>query len=166
MHRASGAAVARSEPMALRVGRALSDLPDWPTIDEIAEFAQFLMSLATEHRVDDIGTVNHVHGDMLGRGVVIPAGLVVVGAVHKIPGFAFTVGDIESWTSTAGRQRFTGAHLIRSVPGPRIVLAHADTTWFTVHPNHTGSEDPHVIEDSIVERADLLMSRRVQRALQ
>lgn len=144
---------------------ALPMLPDWPTAAEIEEFGEWLFSFPVEERVDDINTRNHIHGGMLGRGVVIEAGTVVVGAVHKIPGFAFSIGDIESWTTTAGRQRFTGAHFIRSVPGPRIVLAHSDTTWFTVHPNLTGSEDLAVIEDSIVENAELLMSRRVQRAL-
>ncbi len=144
---------------------ALTLLPEWPTLADIEALAEEMLDFPVEKRIDDIGTQNFVHGDMLGRAVVIPAGVLAVGAVHKIPGFAFVVGDIVSWTVSAGRERFTGAHMVRTVPGPRVVLAHEDTTWFTVHPNHTGSTDAHVIEDSIVEKADQLMSRRV-RALQ
>jgi hypothetical protein len=73
------------------------------------------------------------------------------------------VGDIVVWTD-AGRVRLTGANIL---PGgrrrARVGFALEDTTWFTVHHNATGTRDlsSTPIEDSLVEHADRLMTRRV-----
>ena len=48
----------------------------------------------------------------------------------------------------------------------RVGFAHADTTWLTVHRNDTGTTDPQVLEDALVEHADRLMTRRAQGVLQ
>ena len=134
-------------------------LSECPSREQITALADMLDPLEAVHGVVDIHTMHHVHGGLYGRSVVIKAGTLVVGAVHKIPGFARCVGDLTSWTER-GRERFTGAHLIESVPGPRVVFAHADTTWFTVHPNLTGDTDVAAIEAAIVETPNRLMSRR------
>jgi hypothetical protein len=58
-------------------------------------------------------------------------------------------------------QRYTGAHVLKTEAGKmRIGFAHAETTWVTVHANKTGGQDIETIEDSLVENADRLMTRR------
>jgi hypothetical protein len=108
----------------------------------------------------DVGTKHHLAAGLYGRSVVISAGTMCMGADHAVEGFALIVGDISVWFAGQARQRFTGAHFLTSKPGPRMVLAHADTTWITVHPNTTGGTDIAAIEDSIVNGAQRLMSRQ------
>ena len=139
---------------------ALAVLPDVPTEDQIEEFGQLCLQHQTAADVMNLNTMRHVADSLEGRSVVIPAGAYLVGLPHKQSGLAMCVGDITVWTAQ-GRQRFTGAHVIETQPGGmRVGFAHADTTWLTVHANKTGSADPCVIEDSLVDRADRLTTRR------
>jgi hypothetical protein len=115
--------------------------------------------------VVDVSTLRHTADGVEGRSVFIKAGTFLVGLPHKQSGIAVCVGDITVWTA-GQRQRLTGAHVLETQPGGhRVGFAHADTTWLTVHANKTGSTDQHVVEDSLVEHADRLMTRR-QRVMQ
>lgn len=144
---------------------ALALLPAVPTRDQLEHFGQLLLSLESEHGLVDIGTQHHHAESLYGRSVVIKAETFVAGAVHKIEGFVVCVGDITVWTER-GRERYTGAHILTSQPGPRVVFAHTDTTWFTVHPNNTGGRDINAIESAIVEQSHRLMTRRAPQVLQ
>lgn len=139
---------------------ALALLPAAPTQEQIQGFGEMLLALETEHGVVDIGT-SHVHAEGLyGRGVLIKAGTYLVGLPHKAGHLNVCVGDVTVWT-TAGRKRLTGAHILPAEAGVmRVGFAHQDTTWFSVHRNETGTNDLVAIEDSLVEHADRLMTRR------
>jgi len=142
---------------------ALAVLPDLPTQEQIEAFGTLLQSLEAEHGVVDISTMHHHAEGLYGRSVVIKAESYLVGLAHKAGHLNVCVGDITVWTSR-GRQRLTGAHILRSEPGEmRVGFAHADTTWLTVHRNDTGTTDPRVLEDALVEHAERLQSRRTQR---
>ena len=145
---------------------ALTLLPEVPTREQIEAFGQFLQGLEADCAPPDLHTSHHVNEDLYGRGVVLQPEAFLVGLAHKRPGFAFCVGDITVWTEQ-GRQRYTGAHMLKTEPGRmRIGFAHAETTWFTVHRNDTGSDNVQAIEDALVEHADRLMTRRAQGVLQ
>lgn len=144
---------------------ALALLPDFPTQDDIEHFGHLLQSLEGEHGVVDVSTT-HVHADKLyGRSVVIKADTFLVGLPHKAGHLNVCVGDVTVWTS-AGRQRLTGAHILPADAGVmRVGFAHADTTWFSVHHNATGTTDVAEIEGTLVEHAERLMTRRAQLAV-
>lgn len=126
-------------------------------------FHRLIHEIEAVEGVVDIDTRHHLVDGLYGRSVLIRKDNFVVGANHKVEGFAIAVGDISSWSVAGGYERFTGVTLIRSKPGMRIVFAHEDTTWFTVHPNTTGGEDVEAIEAAIVDHPEWLMSRRTNK---
>lgn len=136
-------------------------LPDAPTAGDVARFAALVLAIEAEVGPMHVSTCMHLAHKIAGRSAVIPKDVILVGLPHKLGGIAVCVGDITVW-SEGKRERFTGAHIITTRPGGyRIGLAHADTTWLTVHANETGGEDIAAIEDSLVDGADRLMTRRV-----
>lgn len=140
---------------------ALTVLPDAPTREQIEEFGCFLQSLEADQDPPDIGTAHHLAGDVYGRSVVIKAETFLVGLPHKEDHLNVCVGDIVVWTEH-GKQRLTGAHILPAKAGDmRVGFALADTTWLSVHVNRTGGTDLTAIEESLVEHADRLMSRRL-----
>lgn len=138
---------------------ALSVLPDLPTREQIEDFGFFLQSLETPE-TPDIPTAHHLAGDLYGRSVVINAETYLVGLPHKEDHINVCVGDITVWTER-GKRRLTGAHILPAKAGDmRVGFAHSDTTWVSFHVNRTGGSDIQAIEDSLVEHADRLMTRR------
>lgn len=139
---------------------ALALLPASPTRDQLERFGQIIQSLEGEHGVVDINTMHHHAAGLYGRSVLIKADTFLVGLPHKAGHLNVCVGDITVWTE-GGSRRLTGAHILPSVPGTaRVGFAHADTTWFSIHRNDTGTTDERVIEDALVEHAERLMTRR------
>ena len=140
---------------------ALTILPNAPTEDQIVAFGRVLLDLEDPDNLVDISTRHHHATGIYGRSVVVKKGTFLVGLPHKLDGLALSIGDITVWTAEGGRKRFTGAHLMETqVGGMRVGFAHQDTTWLTIHQNATGSDDLKTIEDSIVENAHLLVTRR------
>lgn len=139
---------------------ALTVLPDVPTRGQIEEFGRFLQSMESNHVSPDLHTAHHLAGDVYGRSVLIQADTYLVGLPHKEDHLNVCVGDIVVWTEH-GKQRLTGAHILPAKAGVmRVGFALADTTWLSVHVNRTGGTDLAAIEDSLVEHAERLQSRR------
>lgn len=135
-------------------------LPAEPTHDQMTAFAGLVLAAESTHGMLDIGTQHHHADGIYGRSITLQADAFLVGLPHTRSGIAVCVGDITVWTA-GRRERFTGAHILRTQPGTmRIGYAHADTTWLTVHSNDTGSTDTEVIENALVVNAHLLMTRR------
>lgn len=68
------------------------------------------------------------------RKMLIPAGTVLTGAVHRTEHLCIVSGDIDV-TTDEGVRRITDAHaVLTSKPGAkRAGYAHVDTYWTTVH---------------------------------
>jgi hypothetical protein len=140
---------------------ALAVLPDAPTRDQIEAFGAWVQSLEVDHGMPDIATAHHFAGDVYGRSVVIRKDTFLIGLPHKADHLNVCVGDIVVWTDE-GKVRLQGAHILPARAGVmRVGFALEDTTWLSVHHNATGTRDLGAIEDSLVEHADRLMTRRV-----
>jgi len=136
-------------------------LPSCPTRDQIDRFEQLIFEHAAANGEATIPTQHVQVSGLYGRSVMIPAGTVCTGAPHKAEHLAVCVGDVSVWVEDTGVLRLTGVHILPAQVGTkRVVFAHADTVWFTVHRNDTGSTDVRVIEDTLVEHADRLATRR------
>ena len=106
-------------------------------------------------------TWHHFADGLVARTIMIPAGTVLTGAVHKAEHLNVCFGDIDVMTD-AGMQRLTGYHVIPSLPGTkRIGRTFADTLWTTVHLNPGNERDIAKLEDALVEDAHRLQSRRL-----
>ena len=106
-------------------------------------------------------TWHHFADGLVARTIMIPAGTVLTGAVHKAEHLNVCFGDIEVMTD-AGMQRLTGYHVIPSLPGTkRIGRTYGDTLWTTVHLNPGNERDIAKLEDALVDDAHRLQSRRL-----
>ena len=95
----------------------------------------------------------HTFADGLySRQMLIPAGALLVGKVHKREHLnIIPVGDITVWTDE-GMKRIVGPWMMKSKPGTkRVGYAHADTIWITVHATVSETQDLALIEQELVE---------------
>jgi hypothetical protein len=85
------------------------------------------------------------------REILLPAGLTIVGKIHKHAHLNMLMKGRVSVFTEKGREDFTGPLTMVSKAGTkRAVYAHEDTVWVTVH--LTQSTDLDEIEDEIIAK--------------
>jgi quercetin dioxygenase-like cupin family protein len=83
------------------------------------------------------------------RKYAMPAGQLAVTKTHKKKHFIMVLGDCTIWTEGA-QKRLTGFHFFITHPGTkRVIIAHADTLFITVH--STELTDLDAIEAEMIE---------------
>ena len=95
--------------------------------------------------------VKHYHAaGLYARELLIPAGVVLTGKVHKAEHFSMLMqGEIFVWTEQ-GMQRLKAPHILHCLPGTkRVGYAITDTRWVTVHA--TDKTDVAELEAELVE---------------
>jgi quercetin dioxygenase-like cupin family protein len=82
----------------------------------------------------DFQLVNRFADGLYARQVTMPAGAIVTSRIHLKEHFAFIMtGDISVWTDK-DYQRIKAPCVLTTQPGTkRILQAHEDTVWITVH---------------------------------
>jgi len=97
-------------------------------------------------------TKHYFHGGMYCRQVFRPAGVLVVGAVHKKEHFYFIASGTVAITDGSGHvEEVTGPHLFLSKPGAkRAVYALTDAVCMTFHA--TDAQTPEAAETELIER--------------
>lgn len=91
------------------------------------------------------GACKHVYA----REILLPAGLTIVGKIHKHAHLNMLMKGRVSVFTEKGREDFTGPLTMVSEAGTkRAVYAHEDTVWVTVH--LTQSTDLAEIEEEII----------------
>ena len=86
-----------------------------------------------------------------GRKMSIPAGMCVVGKIHKHAHLNVITKGVIKVVTEFGDDIFTGPRIWVSEPGTkRAVLAIEDTEWLTVHHNPTDTQDIREIEDFVI----------------
>lgn len=94
---------------------------------------------------------------MYGRELFIPAGVVVVGKMHRHEHLVQLLSGEATVYTDKGMERITGPATWVSPPGvKRAVLAHTDCTFFTVHLNETNTRDLEAIEAYVIVPDPLL----------
>lgn len=83
------------------------------------------------------------------RQIFLPKGSLTIGKIHRHSHFNFvSIGDVSVLTED-GPQRIQGPSFMISKPGTkRIVYAHQDTLWITIHV--TKETDLKKIEDYVI----------------
>lgn len=98
--------------------------------------------------------LKHVFGDGLyGRQIMIPAGVALVGRVHRKDDLNFVMyGEMDVLTES-GMKRVTGPCWFAGKAGVKQAgIAYTDTLWVTVHA--TTNRDLDTVEDEILYPAD------------
>lgn len=88
------------------------------------------------------------------REIFIPAGMFLVGKIHKHchPNFLMS-GKVSVFTEEEGQQTLEGPLSMISKAGTkRAVYAHTDTVWITVHVNPTDTQDLDELEEIVIAK--------------
>ena len=136
-------------------------LPPKPTREQIERLEAELLALETHGLGVELPTWHHFADGLAARTIFIAAGTCLTGAAHKAEHLNIAAGDITVWTE-AGMKRLTGYNVLPSFAGAkRVGLAHADTWWTTVHANPDNCQDVEILEDRLLEGAEMLQTRRI-----
>ena len=96
--------------------------------------------------------LHHFAAGMYLRELSIPAGLCIVGKTHRHEHFVMLVKGDASIASEQGVQRVQAPWFAVSPPGiKRVVVAHTDCTFLTVHLNPSDTQDVAQIETEHIE---------------
>lgn len=86
------------------------------------------------------------------REIRIPKGTLLTGKIHRHshPNFLMS-GEVSVFTEGQGEERLTGPLSMISEPSTkRVVYAHTDVVWITVHHNPDNLTDLQQLEDLII----------------
>jgi hypothetical protein len=121
--------------------RDMVPLPNKPSLATIQAFERELRKFPAQVHVE-MPPKHHFADGLYGREILIPAGTVLTGKIHKGEHLNFLMqGDITVWTEE-GMKRIQAPAVIVSKPGTkRVGLAHTDTIWVTVHATHETNLD-------------------------
>ena len=109
--------------------QTLELLGGMPSIEAVRELEAHLLDLPQV----DMATTHVIHGGMCARTIMIPAGVVLTGALTNCDNVCVVCGDI-AVTTDEGPKRLTGYHVLPANAGAkRAGVAHSDTWWTTIH---------------------------------
>ena len=96
----------------------------------------------------EIPVKHHFFAGMYAREIVIPAGTLLTGKIHKYEHYDIMISGDISVSTDEGVTRLTGFNLMTGGPGKkRAGFAHEDTHWLTF--NKTDVTDERLITDHI-----------------
>jgi hypothetical protein len=119
-----------------------------PTREQIAD----LQAAMIPHRCELPIPTHFFAPGMYLRELTVPAGMLIVGKIHKHAHFLIVTKGLAEVISEFGRTIVEPGHISVSQPGSkRVVLALVDTQFLTVHVNPSDTEDLTVIESEHIE---------------
>lgn len=130
-------------------------LPHVPSLETIQAFEKELLKLP-QH---DFEVRHHFADGIYSRELVIPAGCVLTGKIHRTEHMNFLIkGEITVWTED-GMKRLKAPVILVSRPGTkRVGYAHEETIWVTVHGTH--ETDLERLEAELIEPETHLIAHK------
>ena len=84
------------------------------------------------------------------REIFIPAGMIVVGRVHKHAHHNVLLeGDVSVLTEDGAKRIQGPLHMVSSAGTKRLLFTHSDTRWMTIHANPDNNTDVPKLESDI-----------------
>jgi len=119
-----------------------------PTREKIEQLQESMLELRT-----DMPEAEHFFAPgMYGRRFTMPAGMLVVGKIHKHAHLMMVLTGKAEVITEFGRDIVEAGHVSVSQPrAKRVVLALEETVFMTVHHNLSGTEDLETIESEHIE---------------
>ncbi len=141
----------------------LATVPAIPPMSAAAiESVRALEAAALQRPQVEIPTQHALHAGMYARTIRIPAGVLLTGALIKVPTLLMLSGDATVFVGD-GAVRLTGYHVLPASAGRKqAFIAHADTDLTMVFPTHARTVEE--AEAEFTDEADRLLSRRQQDA--
>lgn len=100
-----------------------------------------IQSMDVRHHFTDSG--------LYAREMVIPKGTLITGKIKKHEHISVISAGLVTEVTEAGLQNIKAPYTMVSLPGTkRVVLAHEDTVWTTIHASH--ERDLDKLEDELI----------------
>ncbi|NML62940.1 hypothetical protein HHL21_18020 [Massilia sp. RP-1-19] len=116
-----------------------------PSREQIFDLEEHLRSMPQV----EMPVTNHFSHGVYGRELLIPAGSVLTGHIHKFTNMNVLLEGEMSVSTEDGVQRVGAGFVVVSPPGTkRVAYAHTDCRWLTVH--GTNETDIDAIEREFV----------------
>lgn len=131
-------------------------LPSMPqtAVESVKRLEDEMLKMPQVH----IATENFLHAGMYARTVMIPAGVVLTGAVIKIPTVLIFSGDAIVYTAN-GPERWTGYRVVLAPQGRKqAFFAQTNTHLTMTFP--TSAKTVEEAEEEFTDEADRLLSRK------
>lgn len=137
-----------SNGVAHLVDHELSEVPTLPTRAQIIELQESMIPI----RCDQPEPTHLFAPGMYLRELTVPAGMLLVGKIHRHQHFLIVTKGKAEVISEFGREVVGAGHMSVSQAGvKRVVLALEDTQFITVHLNLTDTQDLSIIEAVHIE---------------
>lgn len=109
------------------------------------------MALPAEMR-RPIATRHFFAAGVYAREITIPAGVCVIGMVHRMHHVCIiSAGEVSVWDPMREVQRYSAPHTFLAEPGTkRVLYAHSETVFTTVHPNPDEERNIEILEARFV----------------
>lgn len=123
-------------------------LPDSPSKADILALQDAMLLAPNQFSL----LLTHTFSDgVYAREAFLPKGTRVIGKIHKHGHLnIISRGVVTVWTEW-GKETFVAPYTFTSKPGTkRVVLAHTDTIWTTIHLNPSNTRDLNQLEESII----------------
>lgn len=121
---------------------------DFPTREQITRLQSAMVPLQCEQPVPG----HHFAPGMYLRELTVPAGMVIVGKIHKHAHFLLVISGLARVVSEFGDEIVGAGYIAVSQPGvKRVVHAIEETHFVTVHVNKEDSQDLEFIEAEHIE---------------
>ncbi len=135
------------------------ELRDAPKLQDIQRLQVALGLLPQVH----IEPKHYFATGMYGRELLMPAGTLIVGKIHKHEHLAIMVyGDILVYTEQGGKRRLKGYNMMVSPPETkRVVYPFEDTLWITIHLDPESKRDADALEPDLITPDDSETMRRL-----
>jgi len=149
----------------LSVSYEFGGAPDRATRSKILELESAVRSIPGAMESEELEEKYNEHffaPGVYGRKMTIPAGMCVVGKIHKHAHLNVITRGVIRVVTEFGEDTYTGPRIWVSEPGTkRAVYAIEDTEWLTIHANASDTQDLREIEEFVIapsfEEFDRLM---------
>lgn len=118
-----------------------------PTREKILALEAALMQLPQA----DIPLRHYFANGVYGRAITMPQGALIVGKLHKKEHLCIVASGEVSVLTEQGPTRLKAGEVFASYPGTkRVLYAHEETVWVTVHPNPMNERDTDRLETDYI----------------
>lgn len=124
-----------------------SELPRKPSLEQIQRLQDYMLTLPQI----ETQPVHYFADGMYGRELMIPAGNVVIGKIHRHEHLVQLLSGEATVYTDKGMERIVGPKTWVSPPGvKRALMTHTDCVFFTVHLNADNGRDIEAIESYVI----------------
>ncbi len=129
----------------------MTDLVNKPRVPTLKDIQRLEAEMKASPLQVKLSTRHHFAEGIYAREIFIPAGVRLVGKIHKTAHLnVISCGCITVWTDE-GQKVIEAPHTFVAQPNTkRVGLAHSDTVWTTIHANPSGTEDLEKLEDYLI----------------